>query len=396
MPLIAVVLLLGTLLIEKVKHRKETTEKNLGLKILAIVVALIVGLFFVTFLLGFVLAASQEGGPRVAGLADEIDVQLSPFPQSESLGARIAWAIPSIIALAPNYLLARLGNPFLILFLILMIGISAYLIASILKRSESGDDTGSSKIFGALPFILLLILTASLLTITPEFVYLRDNFGQRLNTVFKFYYQAWILFGVSALYSIEYLLRHFRFSGIVAVGLYGLTLVISLLFPLYAIQSRAIEYRGPLDREERIEATLDGLAYLERNDLEEKEIINWLSNNVEGVPVIVEAVGGQYSAFGRIASSTGLPTLLGWSGHEYQWRGSTPEPAEREIAVKTIYESSDLEETSRILNQYNVSFIVYGPRERSTYLPTGLDKFDQYFDVAYRNNGITVYSWQPQ
>jgi YYY domain-containing protein len=396
MPLIAVVLLLGTLLFNTVKSRKETSGKNLGIKIFAVVVALIVGLFLVTLLLGFILAASQEGGPRVANLADEFDVQLSPFPQSESLGARIAWAIPSIMALAPNYLLSRLSNPFLILFLALLIGISVYLIASILKRSEGEEDNGSSKIIGALPFVLLLILTASLLTITPEFVYLRDNFGQRLNTVFKFYYQAWILFGISALYGIDYLWRHFRFSGIVAVVAYGLALVISLLFPWYAIKSRAIEYRGPLDSEERLEATLDGLAYLERNDQEEKEIINWLSNNVEGVPVIVEAVGGQYSAFGRIASSTGLPTLLGWPGHEYQWRGSTPEPAAREIAIKTIYESTDLEETKRVLNQYNVSFIVYGPRERSTYSPSGLDKFDQYFEVAYRNNGITVYRWQPQ
>ncbi len=396
MPLIAVVLLLGTLLVDRVRIRKDTNGNNLGLKITAFVVALIVGLLLLTLLLGFVLAASQEGGPRVVNLADEIDVHLSPFPQSESLGARIFWAIPSIMALAPTYLLSRLGNPFLILFLTLMIGISAYLIASIFKRSESEEDIGSSKIFGSLPFILLLVLTASLLTITPEFVYLRDNFGQRLNTVFKFYYQAWILFGVSALYGIEYLLRHFRFSGIVAVGFYGLAMVISLLFPWYAVQSRAVEYRGPLDSEERIEATLDGLAYIERHDPEERDTINWLNKNVEGVPVIVEAVGGQYSDFGRIASSTGLPTLLGWPGHEFQWRGSTPEPAAREIAIKTIYESTDMEETSRLLNQYNVSFIIYGPRERSTYLATGLDKFDQHFDVAYRNSGITVYRWQPQ
>ncbi|GMQ78379.1 MAG: DUF2298 domain-containing protein [Anaerolineae bacterium] len=395
MPLISVVLLLGTLFVDTVKRRKESSGDNLGRKILAIVVALIVGLFLVTLLLGFILAASQEGGPRVANLANEIDVQLSPFPQSESLVSRLAWAVPSIIALAPEYLLSRLGNPFLILFLTLLIGISAYLIASTLKRSESQEDIASSKIVGALPFVLLLILTASLLTITPEFVYIRDNFGQRLNTVFKFYYQAWILFGVSALYGIAYLLRHFRFSGIVAGGAYGLALIISLLFPWYAIQSRGLEYRGPLESEERIEATLDGLAYLERNDLDEKEVINWFSNNIEGVPVIVEAVGGQYSSFGRIASSTGLPTLLGWPGHEYQWRGSTPEPAAREAAVKTIYESADFEETSKVLNQYNVSFIVFGPRERSTYLPAALDKFDQFLEVAYRNNGFTVYRWQP-
>ena len=34
----------------------------------------------------------------------------------------------------------------------------------------------------AMPFVLLLILTGVLLTLGPEFVYLRDNFGVRLNT----------------------------------------------------------------------------------------------------------------------------------------------------------------------------------------------------------------------
>ena len=241
-----------------------------------------------------------------------------------------------------------------------------------------------------------MIITAALLTITPEFIYLRDNFGQRLNTVFKFYYQAWILFGVSALYAIEYLLRHFRASGIVSAVTYGLALGVALLFPWYAIQSRAIEYRGPLDREERNEATLDGLAYLDQSDPEERATIDWLDDNIEGVPVILEAVGGQYSTFGRISSSTGIPTLLGWPGHEYQWRGSTPEPALRENAVKVIYESDDLAETTDLLNQYNVSFIVHGPRERSIYKAAGVDKFDRFFEVAFRNNIFTIYRWQPQ
>ena len=35
-----------------------------------------------------------------------------------------------------------------------------------------------------LPFVLLLIFTGALLTLGPEFVYLRDFFGTRLNTEF--------------------------------------------------------------------------------------------------------------------------------------------------------------------------------------------------------------------
>ncbi len=74
-----------------------------------------------------------------------------------------------------------------------------------------------------LPFALLLVLTAVLLTLGPEFVYLKDNFGQRLNTIFKFYYQAWVLFGITALYGLDYLLRNWnkgvqRIVPLVAAG----------------------------------------------------------------------------------------------------------------------------------------------------------------------------------
>ena len=36
----------------------------------------------------------------------------------------------------------------------------------------------------------------------PEFLYLKDNFGVRINTVFKFYYQAWALWSLAAAYGV--------------------------------------------------------------------------------------------------------------------------------------------------------------------------------------------------
>ena len=44
--------------------------------------------------------------------------------------------------------------------------------------------------------LILLILLAGLLVLAPEFVFIRDNFGNRMNTVFKFYYQGWVLLSV--------------------------------------------------------------------------------------------------------------------------------------------------------------------------------------------------------
>ncbi|MCY4018562.1 MAG: DUF2298 domain-containing protein [Chloroflexi bacterium] len=49
---------------------------------------------------------------------------------------------------------------------------------------------------------LLLIGMGLCLTLIPEFVFLKDNFGSRINTIFKFYYQAWTVWSVATAYAI--------------------------------------------------------------------------------------------------------------------------------------------------------------------------------------------------
>jgi len=259
-----------------------------------------------------------------------------------------------------------------------------------------------------LPFVLLLILTGSLLTIGPEFVYLRDNFGVRINTVFKFYYQAWVLFGVAAPFALFFLAQHFRRGvkvvlPLLAIGGYAVLFGMGLLFPLNGVPSRAAEFRGPADAPERVPPTLNGLAHIQRYNAGEYDAIMWLRNNIEGNPTILEAVGGQYSNFGRFSASTGLPTVLGWAGHQYQWRGSdTPEPAERDPAVADIYRAPAWESgrAAEMLNKFDVELIVVGQLEQTAYgdngrLP-GAEKFTDRLQVAYENSSVTIYRWHPE
>ena len=121
----------------------------------------------------------------------------------------------------------------------------------------------------------------------------------------------------------------------------------------------------------------------------------WLRNNAGPEDVIVEAVGGQYSTFGRVSATTGLPTLLGWPGHEYQWRGDTPEPGVREPAVEQIYTEQDWNLTTQILNRYDVAFIYLGAQEIEKYGQEVIDKLNNNLEVAYANNNVIIYRWLP-
>ncbi|HNS40678.1 MAG TPA: DUF2298 domain-containing protein [Promineifilum sp.] len=312
------------------------------------------------------------------------------------------------IALLPALLGARLASPWLTLVLAGLIALVVMVWRARVDEAAARKPSGASRFEPATPFVLLLILTGALLTLGPEFLYLRDNFGVRLNTTFKFYYQAWVMFGVAAVYGLDYLLATHRSAVSRAVSLatatvYVVLLAVALLFPVYAVRSRAVEYRGPKQDLagaplERQPATLDGLAYVRRYNPSEYEAIQWLRQQAVGAavpPVLLEAVGGQYSGYGRISADTGLPTVLGWPGHEWQWRGSDhPEPGRRQPIVEQIYTAPDLSAVAALLDEFNIAFIYVGDLEREKYGPVGLDKFADQLPVAFANDRVTIYRWQ--
>lgn len=386
-------------------------------------VTLLVTLFLLSLLFSWIVAASAEGAGRVINLAAELGIPLAPRADGFAPG----WAVTAVFAILPTYLQARLAFPALTLLLVALLTLAVMVLVEQVNRwkGEQVSTPASSPlspphpgVFAALtpspphpltpsplPFALLLIITGILLTLGPEFLYLRDNFGVRLNTIFKFYYQAWALFGVAAIFGLYALWRATagatRIVPVLTTAGYGLALLLSLLFPFYAIQSRAVEFRGRADAEFRQPPTLNGLAAMQNFNFDEYAAIQWLRENADGAPVILEAVGGQYSEYGRVSASTGLPTLLGWAGHQYQWRGSsTQEPAVRDPAVRDIFTASnwDGSNAALLLDEYGVELIYIGNLERNTYGLSGpaLQKFSDRLEVAYQNNSVTIYRWLPE
>jgi len=100
----------------------------------------------------------------------------------------------------------------------------------------------------------------------------------------------------------------------------------------------------------------------------------------------VEAVGGEYSEYARVSTESGLPSVLGWPGHEIQWRGGTTEIGTREADIQAIYQSNDWSTIESLLKQYNIRYVYLGTLERIKYAPdeSQVNLMNQKFNTHYR------------
>jgi YYY domain-containing protein len=235
-------------------------------------------------------------------------------------------------------------------------------------------------------FALLCAVVGLLLTLSVEFVYLVDVFRVRMNTIFKFYFQAWVLMAITGSFSVYWLTRS---RGLLRTGFlvgFWFLFATGMVYPVLGNYSRAGAFQGT--------PQLDGTAYLAESHPEDYAAANWLNEWVHGAPVIVEAPGSGGSSYvyeGRVSALTGLPTLLGWAGHEGQWRGSYDVQNARDPDIETLYNSLDRETALTLLDKYGISYVYVGPVERTRYDPRGLEKFAQFMDVVYEEDGVTVY-----
>jgi YYY domain-containing protein len=252
--------------------------------------------------------------------------------------------------------------------------------------SQTGQMTGSLLRQSSLRFVLLCAVVGLLLTLSVEFLYLVDNFRVRMNTIFKFYFQAWVLMALASAFAVYWLNQGRGWLRSIFLVSFWLLFVMGLFYPVLGNTGRAGNFAH--------KPTLDGTAYLNDEHPEDYMAVAWLDAHVDGAPTILEAPGSGGSSYvyeGRVAALTGLPTLLGWAGHESQWRGSYEVQSAREPDIETIYNTHDPQAALTLLDKYDITYVYVGPLERSRYDPRGLDKFRQFMEVAYQQDGVTIY-----
>jgi uncharacterized membrane protein len=96
----------------------------------------------------------------------------------------------------------------------------------------------------------------------------------------------------------------------------------------------------------------------------------WLYDHAEEGDVIVEAPGCSYQVNGGVPTSgmaamTGVPTIIGWDYHEFQWRGGQSELQNqiqpRQADVAAVYADPQ----SALLDTYDATLLFVGEFERN-------------------------------
>jgi YYY domain-containing protein len=349
--------------------------------------------------------------------------------------ARLQRLIHSLTYHRPSYALAADAGKLLLGIIILIalvkpvVGLALFLTlcTALLLFSRSGDPSRQ--------LVLSMIGLGLILTAVVEVLVIKGDIS-RMNTVFKFYLQVWMLWAVASAVGLSQLAARFQskqhvkrirlpepeegtaWTPRVAAAYemnrrsnssmgsrlwwmaFSLLLAACFLYPLTAAPVRMRD-RFP----DSFSSTLDGTAYMRTSTyfddgrpvtLEfDRQATEWLRQNVRGIPTVLEASTPLYRWGSRVSIYTGLPSVIGWDWHQKQQRSILPgQVIERRIQdVNAMFTTTDNEYLQRLLGLYDVDYIYVGPLERLYYAGDGINKFDQpslLWTPVYENEQVKI------
>ncbi len=233
-----------------------------------------------------------------------------------------------------------------------------------------------------------MVVMAMALAAGVEMFTVKDDIG-RMNTVFKFYLQAWILLGMGSAYFLWFLadagklsLRNLRAPRGAWMALLAVLVVGVMIYPVLGARDRNAE------RFEFSGLALDGMAYMESATYVDQEgaltlkydfdAIEWMQENIKGSPVIIEGISDQYRWGNRVSIYTGLPAVIGWDWHQRQQRvGYASTVTNRRIEVDRFFQTILRQTAILTLDKYNIKYVYVGEMERAKYPALGLEKFEK-------------------
>ncbi len=283
---------------------------------------------------------------------------------------------------------------------VVIAGILVYLMYSeqIAQDMHSAGKLSVLHKNGFLPY--LLVFMAFAIIAGCELLYIKDFYGhplERQNTIFKFYYQAWIFLAIGtpyllARFSEQTVAQQKMFFRLAGYSVFTLLCMAGAIYPVFATYERAGHFRNGQHGGPLYLPTLNGISYIAYRHPQEFEALVWIQNNVPDDAVILEATGNPYSFFGRVSSVTGRSTVLGWGNHEALWRDqSWKSITQRTDDIKRIYDSVDKSQVFDLLRTYAIGYVYVGKLEKESYAAEGLREFGLTFQAVYTNAFVTMY-----
>ncbi|MAS33062.1 MAG: hypothetical protein CL610_03585 [Anaerolineaceae bacterium] len=373
------ILILGSFLMLETRLGRGRLNWRLGLMVAGgLLLALVAG----AVVLSAAAALIPELRGMVAGLVD----------QNGGLQA----VLPAVI----NRRLANILTPLVLVVAVVVV------VARLFPRGSSLDETRIEHVPAYPPasgYALLLAGAGIVLTLVPEFIYLRDNFGVRINTIFKFYYQAWLMFGVAGAYGIYVIVADSRLKGrasavrTVMAALVVVSLVLGILYPALAFHNRMFIESGRRVAANPAALSMDGGPSTISSD--DYASIMCFDTLVEGDNLVVLEAADPSSAYnttgkwGRVGMLTGVPIVLGWQNHEGQWRGPTFGQilGTRPQDIDRIYNDLRWDMVSSLIEQYSIDYIFFGETERNKYGAQADTKFAENLAVVCEQGNSRFY-----
>jgi uncharacterized membrane protein len=239
-----------------------------------------------------------------------------------------------------------------------------------------------------------IVAATSALVLTAELVQVAVSFGSRWNAVFKFWYGGWVLLSIAGGVAIGEVIDRLapRRAGppvLAAVGVLATLYAGSLLYAPVATISRAREAQS---------VGLDALAYLDAADAAKAEAARWAQANLGASDVLLEAVGENYSTGNMVSALSGVPTLLGWPGHQCDWRGDvaecrehgqTADIAARRVDVDRIYSEGSTERGLEVAQARGVTYVYLGREEAQQFGANVAERFAGW-PVRFERDGVRI------
>ncbi|MEX0761686.1 MAG: DUF2298 domain-containing protein [Dehalococcoidia bacterium] len=314
-----------------------------------------------------------------------------------------AWAVSlglvGLVALVAAFMFTQWATAVFALALAAVVGGAALL-------AVAGRTSGARYIVAAAAMVVMALGIGA----AVDVITVKGDIG-RMNTVFKFYLQAWWLLGLASAYFMWLMASSGWFSpGRLTITRAAWMAVLALLalgmmvYPVLGTKARVD------DRFVTSGLGLDGMDFMDEATYSEpmgtlhlgndRDAIEWLQRNVEGSPVIVEGLTDMYRWGNRVSVYTGLPAVVGWDWHQRQQRVDYAwAVTQRRSQVEQFYNTQDVTQAIKFLDRYEVRYVYVGDLERLYYSEEGLAKFDQMEDrglrPAYEDDAVTIYEYSP-